>query len=275
MAIRLKKPDLRGAAWLERVLSIAELVLIALIIAVLAIGGLRMFAPGSQLVLPPKPFTDPALTSAPVEVDISILTGFNPFHRDMEAVQALESISAPETTLNLKVHGMRAHLDGQTSSAIIQTPDNKQATYFLSDEIIPGVTLKSVEIDYVILDRNGVTERLSRQGRKESEEKTGMQPAVVDTAMFYEASQMIRDIRFYPHMEGRTVIGYRVIPTSGQSLKKYGFQRGDIITGINGENLAQERVNLPNLWKNLNSAPYASIQIIRDDQPMTIDVNLQ
>ena len=58
-------------------------------------------------------------------------------------------------------------------------------------------------------------------------------------------------------------------------LEKYGFERGDIITSINGEDLTQQQVNLPMLWKNLKQARYANIQIIRNDVPMTIEVNLQ
>jgi len=170
---------------------------------------------------------------------------------------------------------MRAQIGGDTdtSSAIIQTPDNKQATYFIGDEIIPDVTLKSVDIDYVILDRNGVSERLSRQGRKEGD--TGAGSIVAPSTLSYKAADMLNDLRFYPHREGREMVGYKLRSRRGGSLEKYGFKRDDIITAINGEDLAQKQVNLPNLWKNLKQARFASIQIIRDDLPMTVEVNLR
>ena len=255
----------------EQGLRAAEIALAAALVLMLAWIGFVFLRPNQQVI----PATNPNI-SAPTSqsaIDTSILTSFDPFHRERAAVFAPVLESAPETTLNLKVFGMRADLKGDTSSAIIQTPDQKQATYFLGDEIIQGVTLKSVDIDFVILDRNGTLERLSRQGRSEEDKAAGTTLAL--SALDFKAADMINDLRFFPHREGRTVIGYKVQPRRGGSLSKFGFKRNDIITSINGEDLTQNRVNLPNLFKNLKLARYASIQIIRDDVPMTIEVNLQ
>ena len=168
---------------------------------------------------------------------------------------------------------MRADIGGESSSAIIQKPDDKQSSYFIGDEIIPGVILERVDIDFVILDRNGIKERLSRQGKAESD--NNLKQAIEMAARAFKAQDMINDLRFYPHREGREVLGYRMRSRRGQSLDKYGFKQNDLITAINGESLAQRQVNLPMIWKNLKQARYASIQIIRDDMPMTIEVNLQ
>ncbi len=253
---------------------VLELALLAVLLLVLA----NVILPG----LASKRVVIPATGQNTLNLDVSqiksinsaVLRTFDPFHRDMPVATGPMAISAPETTLDLKVFGMRADIGGDSSSAIIQTPDNKQASYFLGDEIIPGVTLKQVEIDYVILDRNGVLERLSRQGKTQDEQ---LESALVfaATTLSFKAADLINDVRFYPHREGRNVIGYRVRARRGGALEKYGLQSRDMITAINGESLTQSQVNLPALMKNLKQARYASIQIIRNDMPMTIEVNLQ
>ena len=256
-------------------LRMFELLLLLVLVLVLGKAIYPLVQNKQSMVLAPTIATPAQIDTSgnSPKIDTSILRKFDPFHRDVVMAVLEVSESTPETTLDLKVFGMRADTVGDTSSAIIQTPDRKQATYFLGDKIIPGVTLKQVEIDYVILDRNGVAERLSRQGKAESE--MGITEAITLAALTFKAKDMINDLRFYPHREGRTVIGYKMRSRRGQSLDKYGFKQNDIITAINGESLSQNRVNMPNILKNLKQARYASIQIIRDDMPMTIEVNLQ
>jgi general secretion pathway protein C len=45
-------------------------------------------------------------------------------------------------------------------SAIIETPDGLQSSFATGDEIMPGVTLKSVTFDGAIISRNGVDEQI-------------------------------------------------------------------------------------------------------------------
>jgi len=261
----------------ERDIRILEIALAALLVLALARIVWTFAIPQKPVIPPTVQMPDVGVVVNKREIDTSILSSFDPFHRERPTTVAGMSAAvledAPETQLDLKVYGMRAHIGGDTSSAIIQTPDNKQAAYFIGDEIIPGVTLKSVDIDFVILDRNGVSERLSRQGKKEDGRETGPTRELDNLA--FEASDMLNDLRFYPHREGRNVIGYKMRSRRGGAIAKYGFERDDIITSINGEDLTQPQVNLPSLWKNFKMAQYASIQIIRDDVPMTIEVKLR
>lgn len=259
-----------------RPIMLLELALVAVFIAVLAKSILPALS-AKREVLPPRGLGMQLIpTTVSAKIDTSVLSTFDPFHRDAAKPKEVSTQfveSAPETKLDLQVYGMRADIGGETSSAIIQTPDDKQATYFIGDEIIEGVILERVDIDFVILDRNGVKERLSRQGKAEGDK--AISRAIEMAALAFKAQDMINDLRFYPHREGRNVVGYKMRSRRGQSLDKYGFKQNDVITAINGESLAQKRVNLPSLWKNLKQARYASIQIIRDDMPMTIEVNLQ
>lgn len=252
---------------------------LCLLLAFLLIKLVMVFVLTTDTSLDPKLDAAPIINTSSVS-DISnskILSEFDFFFHDQSEVivQRVEE-NVAETTLNLKVFGMRADLDGESSSAIIQTPDLKQSTYYIDDEIIPGVHLQSVDIDYVILDRNGVSERLSRQGRTEDDLKLGIGSVTFeDGALAFKATEMINNLRFYPQREGREVIGYRVLARRGNTLEAYGFEQNDIVTAINGQDLTLARVNLPNLWKDFRLARYASIQVLRDGNPVTIEVNLK
>ena len=172
MAAGLAKPLSWGRVGLDRLILLAELVLAGLLIFLLFKIAFIFIKPGGNQVIAPTS----ANVDEPVSVsatDAAILSQFDPFHRERIGQPVIVTEIAPETTLDLKVYGMRADLNGDSSSAIIETPDNKQATYFVGDEIISGVTLKSVDIDFVILDRNGTNERLSRQGRTEEDKAAG------------------------------------------------------------------------------------------------------
>jgi len=71
-----------------------------------------------------------------------------------------EGEDAPETTLKLTLTGRTTGLDG-SGSAILITPDNKQARYRLEDEILPGVTLQAVNKDFIVLNVDGQVQRLT------------------------------------------------------------------------------------------------------------------
>lgn len=279
MAIGLAKPINRQALGLGQLILIAELLLAAALLYVLAKLAFLFIKPGGAQVIAPTNQAQTTSTTAINEIDQSVLVDFDLFHRDQQGLVIIQTNSAPETTLDLKVFGMRADSDGKNSSAIIETPDGKQWVYRVGDEIIPGVTLQSVEVDWVILNRNGTTERLSRQGKTEDEQAAADATAanVALSTLSYPAAELIKDVRFYPHREGQKIIGFRVMPQRAgkKKLEEYGFERGDIVTSINGEDLTQQVVNLPAMFKNLKQARYANIQIIRDDVPMTIEVNLK
>jgi len=275
MVVGFVKPINKGAQGLGQLILIAELLLAAILLFLIAKIAFLFVKPGSGQVIPPSNAQQEMTSGSVAAVDSSVLVDFDIFHRDQTGIVIVQTNSAPETTLDLKVFGMRADLSGENSSAIIETPDGKQWTYLVGDEIIPGVTLKSVEIDWVILDRNGADERLSRQGKTE-DEQSAVSTVALNTLAF-PAAEFIKDVRFYPHREGQRVVGYRVMPqrSGRKKLAEYGFERGDIITAINGEDMTQSLVNMPNILKNLKLARYANIQIIRDDVPMAIEVNLK
>ena len=65
------------------------------------------------------------------------------------------------TSLDLHLHGVFAANGTLPALAIINVENKGDLPFVKGDNVLPGVTLESVEPDYVILRRSGVTERLT------------------------------------------------------------------------------------------------------------------
>jgi hypothetical protein len=140
--LTLKLPDLSGLGDDRRRLLISALEVV--LVVGLAVQGARLV----WTLAAPRP-VDPAASSAAGRGDaLAILTRFDPFFR--AAPEAL----AGATAQSFRLYGVRAG-DAGTGSAIIGTPDGKQSSFAVGDEVAPGVKLVSVEVDHVVLARGG------------------------------------------------------------------------------------------------------------------------
>ncbi|MBI1407009.1 MAG: type II secretion pathway protein C [Caulobacter sp.] len=100
----------------------------------------------------------PALPPPPAAVlqnqdDLTILTRFNPF-------LGAEGPTGATSGDGLRLYGVRAAGAG-AGSAIIGTADGRQASYLVGETVAPGVVLKAVESDHVVLVRGGVPSSLT------------------------------------------------------------------------------------------------------------------
>ena len=131
-----------------------ELILIGL----LGLVAARLF----WLLLAPLPVADtppPVVRSVTANNETVVKSPFG----KIVAAEPAEPVDQPldtvqETSLNLKLHGV--YSDGENSSAIIETPENKQDVFGLGDEIWNGVTLEAVYPNQVTINSNGVIESL-------------------------------------------------------------------------------------------------------------------
>jgi hypothetical protein len=101
---------------------------------------------------------------------VTLLGSFDPFFT------AASAATAPVAPVDLTLHGLRQ--DGRTGggSAIISQSDGVQRSVGVGEEIAPGLVLKQVGSDHVIVIRNGMDERLAFKAF----ESTG--PAATPTA---------------------------------------------------------------------------------------------
>lgn len=109
--------------------------------------------------------TGPAAASAAMAGD------FDPFFR--LAPQAGPMVV---TALNLQLYGVRQDRASGRGSAIIATPDGKQRSYAVGEEILPGVTLSAVDFDNVTISRGGSSEQLFMDQSGEAPAAPGAPP---------------------------------------------------------------------------------------------------
>ena len=99
------------------------------------------------------------LEPQPNSQDIVFDYSFDPFHPGSEIDEPVDlGEDAPETTLDLTLIGRRS---GDNGTAILRLPDNSQSVFRIEDEILPGVVLKSVNVDFIAIAQDGRLERLT------------------------------------------------------------------------------------------------------------------
>lgn len=176
----------------------------------------------------------------------ALFASFDPFFRT-------ENPGAAQVTgLALQLYGTRMNEGSGQGSAIIATPDGVQSSYVAGDQIMPGVVLKEVAFDHVVIDRGGTVESLyldqsGEPAASPTSEQTAP-PAPAPSASTgtsampsgpgsppLNAASIARDIAFQPRTEGGRVTGIIVSPKGGSdAFAKAGFQAGDILTQVNG-----------------------------------------
>lgn len=200
-----------------------------------------------------------AITGAP---------GFDPFFRTSGG----SAPTAAVTSLALKLFGTRIDFASGRGSAIIATPDGVQSSFAVGDEITPGVRLKEVGGDFVILDRGGTAEQLFLDQSMPAPvaAPTGSAPLPV-AATATSASQAIIDaVGFQPRMSGSEMSGLILTPKGdGAAFKSAGLEPGDILLAVDGKRV-QSITDLPSLPAG-GSGPV--LQVERAGRTFTVTAN--
>lgn len=213
------------------VYSLAELALLGL----LAVQVARL---AWAVATPVSPLGDwrPAGATLP-GTPYDILTGFDPFFR-LSAGQAGPSTV---TSLHLTLFGTRIDEAMGRGSAIIAGPDGVQNSIAVGEEIAPGVRLKGVAFDHVVIDRGGAEENLfldqsgavqaGQPGASVSPPPAGAPP----TPGAVPVGQLRAEIGFIPRIDSGRVSGLVVRPQgTGAVFRRAGLQEGDVVTAIGG-----------------------------------------
>jgi general secretion pathway protein C len=172
----------------------------------------------------------------PAEARQELFSGFDPFFRSAAPMSAG---TQAVTALDLKLFGIRINEGSGSGSAIIATPDGMQASFAPGDEILPGVALKSVAFDHVVIDRGGSEERLflDQSGAVPlvNPDASGSAPVATMAGGDLTAERVRREISFSPRSEGGRVTGILVSPSgNGEAFQAAGFRPGDVIVQVNG-----------------------------------------
>lgn len=234
--------DPRAARLLRRLprsfpYAIAEIVLIALI----AVQAARLIW---VVIAPVGPFGEwKARPAAMLTADPALLARFDPFFR-----LAVQPGTAVVTSLQLKLFGVRVDQAMGRGSAIIAGPDGIQNSFGVGDEIVPGVTLKSVAFDNVTIDRGGTAEQLfldqsvaapvAGGGGATFATAPAPQPASGAAALTAAALRAGITIQPSPSVRGATPRFALAPQGDGEAFRALGLQPGDVLTSINGQSVA-------------------------------------
>lgn len=220
----------------------------------------------------------------PAQARIALFQAFDPFTRGQSAG---DTANAQVTGLALQLFGTRINEGSGQGSAIIATPDGLQSSFAVGDQIMPGVTLKTVSYDHVVIDRGGAAETLfldqsagAPAGTDGGEQGTGAGPAAADgggaTAAAAPAaltSALIqRDIGFMPRSEGGRVSGI-IVSAKGAGFATAGFLPGDIITQVNGRPITSAG-DLQAMQAQLRPGARLSLMIERGAATVPVSVTL-
>ncbi|NQY38884.1 MAG: hypothetical protein HRT80_02165 [Henriciella sp.] len=286
---------------LEKISGFERPVRLALEIVLAAVLALLVARLAWLLIAPEEAvsnFTDRPLASPisgpsgaiSLSVDRTILISNNPF-ASLELEEIV--ISAPETSLNLQLDGLRASDNTSVlGNAIIRTQNGIAKNYQVGDEIIAGVTLERILSDRVIINRDGVSETLMQGGKGAGLSVIGDESQAVTAASPNSGSSSEAQTSLPPitgRVAGPDVLftamsitqtrldngaeGYRLSPRGDAAMmRQAGFEPGDVLLQFNGTSVAN--IDVDNLFSELEGLETAILRVDRNGTERTIRLEL-
>lgn len=229
--------------WARPFLRVVEVVLVILLGLVLARLAWLIIEPGGAVSLNIPTHISSAQPGAParsVDVDTTRLTRENPFGSD--PVTMAEIPDAPETSLNLRLRGLRASTEENDGVALITGPDNRTAAYGPGDDILDGVILHKIYGDRVTLRKGGQIEALLMEGGAGLLSVLTVPGQDKPTSSIDESAprlvartDLMSNITIDPVHSGGSFVGFRIgARGDADALTRAGLQPGDVVVGLDG-----------------------------------------
>lgn len=202
----------------------------------------------------------------------SLFASFDPFYPAAGAAGAPDNVVV--TSAGLTLFGIRVNEATGLGSAIIAGSDGVQSSFAVGDEILPGLTLKAVAFDHIVLDREGTAESLYLDQSVPAETVSGgapdasgaalpAAPAPPDESTSLTPQTISRDVSFAPRTTGGKVDGIVVSPKgAGAAFAASGFQPGDVITSVNGRKITTAS-DLAGLSQQIRPGARISVEVER------------
>ena len=266
-----------------------------------------VFAPADYVA---KPVSLPAQTNgeaaaqlASAAINLAILTDKNPFGADSGVSPKGEvsgARSAPQTTLDVTLKGVRHSTDQAQGGAFIQLSSGEEAFVRVGDYIVADVIVDQILPGQIILRRNGNRESLAiraeedrvlvayagaseaeprvlfSEGEQTGRSRQGGPSSAPETfrAEIDNPAQLLSSVRLDAFSEGSRIIGYRVSPRGDQEpMQAVGFNRGDIILAVNGRSVAQ--LDERELTDMLSFSQRLRFNVLRDEAELQIILSIK
>ncbi len=202
----------------------------------------------------------------------------------------------------LKLKLLGTVVAGDHSAAIIAIrAGGKQSAFFIGDNIQPGVTLKSVEENAIVVDHNGRLERISLEQGKPITAMRLMPPVAISTApatrptntrapaknlnkrinrkrlqqQLQNIPALLSQALAKPHFSNGKINGFsisNIVP--GSLYAQAGLKNGDIIMAVNGEKITGAAQAMT-IYTRLKSASTLDLQLIRASNMQNIHFDIR
>ncbi|MEP7154555.1 MAG: type II secretion system protein N [Betaproteobacteria bacterium] len=264
----------------------------------ITLTGLLIGALGVQLgywtwqMIAPS-WRDANVTRQPAAMTISPSLGRQLFgDKDGEGL-----VTAAPAAVNssVRLRGVFA-VDGKTLSAAVVNLGGKDRTIYLNQEFAAGTRLVEVQGEYIVINRNGVHEkieldRFASLAPKGAASAAANQPAATTFRLNVattganafslsrqELNTVLQDPRqmnFLGRIGPGPTGGVRVEDAPAGSLSnKLGLQAGDIITAINGQPINSPG-DLARVYAQFNTITAIRAEVRRGGAPVTLNYNIQ
>ncbi len=186
-----------------------------------------------------------------------------------KSAENTQSTEAPKTKLSLRLVGASVTEGGEPFAIIEDTKKKEQDVFDLDESVFGYAKLIEIKPESVRLERNGTIELLvleAGEGGSITESSSGVS-ASEDGSEFTVAEdelskalanlpRLLSQARAVPYFRDGQSVGMRLFAIRRGSLyEKLGLKNGDILTGINGNNLSDpsQALKLFELLKNERS----------------------
>ena len=220
------------------------------------------------------------LPARAMPADNRILRSFDPFQRD-SAGAATAVADAPETSLDLKLYGVRAGAGPNTGSAVLATPDDRQQTFSAGQTVFQDVRLIAIYPDRVLLERgDGRQESLylspdQRRRRQETAASPDTAVPPADSPDLSSPAAIMGALSLQPALVDGRIQGLRIGESANATLlQRNGLKAGDVLVEIEGRSL-DSIGRLDSVAASLRDADSVTLTIMRDGQKrrLTLDLN--
>jgi general secretion pathway protein C len=251
-----------------------------------------MFLPESEISIQQRTVArTPIINRADQGQSIRQVASAHLFGEMRNATAPARAARAPETRLNLVLHGVIAADPMALSQAIIARGKNGQEeVYAVGDAMPGGVVIEEVHPDHVILNRGGQYETLQLL----KDEDVGTIRSSNDTSGFPASGtpeeQLVsirQEILQNPTSFGDYALpvvvkqngrqlGYRLQPQQKgtELMQEVGLEANDVITEINGIKLDNPQNGIGAL-RQLSTANSVSITVMRNGTEVPLNIQLQ
>ena len=205
--------------------------------------------------------------------------------------QAVPNKPSPIQVSPLTIKLLGTIVAGEHSSAIVRLKvGSKQQTFSLHDIVQAGVRLEQVELDAIVVQRNGKSERILMQ-KSAALHGNGITRAPAPKPPHYQPRQTIhrsylnRNIRNFPKLLSQA----RVVPHFNQgkpdgfvinnivpnSLYQHiGLRNGDIILKVNGQAITSAQQGMQ-MYQTLQNASSIDLELRRNGATLPIHYQIQ